>query len=156
METIEFRPSDKQFVIDELFSIVMAIVFFVVGGMDVPCSSIFFCVALLFCIVIIYKYFYIRLTIYRITEEQLIYEHGVFTRSRDYVELYRIVDYDEKSSFLQQILGLKTITVISGDRSTPRLNIIGLPEQSDLVSTLRERVSYNRNRMNIHEFANYI
>ena len=94
--------------------------------------------------------------IYRITEEQLIYEHGVFTRSRDFVELYRIVDYDERSSFLQQILGIKTITVTSGDRSTPRLNIIGVPEHSDLVSTLRERVSYNRKRMNIHEFANYI
>lgn len=156
MQTIEIRPSWRQFIIDELFSIVMTIVLFVIGGMEIPCSSVFFCAALLFCLAIIYKYFYLKLIIYRITEEQLIYEHGVFTRSRDYVELYRIVDYDEKSSFLQQILCIKTITVTSGDRSTPRLNIIGVPEQSDVVSLLRERVAYNRARMNIHEFANYV
>ena len=92
---------------------------------------------------------------YTITEQQLIYEHGVFTRSRDFVELYRIVDYDERSTFMQQLMGLKTISIYSGDRSTPKLDIIGMKEKSDLVDILRERVSYNRSRMNIHEFANY-
>ena len=37
----------------------------------------------------------------------------------------------------------------------PKLLIIGIKEQTDIVTPLRERVSYNRKRMNIHEFANY-
>ena len=32
---------------------------------------------------------------------------------------------------------------------------IGIREGTDIVDCLRERVSYNRKRMNIHEFANY-
>ena len=93
---------------------------------------------------------------YTITDQQLIYEHGVFTRNRDFVELYRIVDYDERGNFLQQLMGLKTISIYSGDKSTPKLDIIKKKEKSDLVNVLRERVSYNRSRMNIHEFANYV
>ena len=43
----------------------------------------------------------------------------------------------------------------SGDRTMPKLLIIGIREGTDIVDCLRERVSYNRKRMNIHEFANY-
>lgn len=57
---------------------------------------------------------------------------------------------------MQQLIGLKTISIYSGDRSTPKLDIIGVKEKSDLIDVLRERVSYNRSRMNIHEFANYV
>jgi uncharacterized membrane protein YdbT with pleckstrin-like domain len=102
-----------------------------------------------------YSMVYLRQMEYTITGEQLVYEHGVFTRSRDYIELYRVVDFDEKRSFLQLLLGLKTIVVHSGDRTMPKLKIIGIREKADVVSCLRERVSYNRKRMNIHEFANY-
>ena len=37
----------------------------------------------------------------------------------------------------------------------PKLRIIGIREDAQVVECLRERVSYNRKRMNIHEFANY-
>ena len=47
------------------------------------------------------------------------------------------------------------IVVHSGDRTMPKLKIIGIREKADVVGCLRERVSYNRKRMNIHEFANY-
>jgi uncharacterized membrane protein YdbT with pleckstrin-like domain len=129
---------------------------FIVGGMDIPFSSIFFCVALAITFLAYYNYIYLRSMEYTITDQQLIYEHGVFTRNRDFVELYRIVDYDERGTFLQQLMGLKTISIYSGDKSTPKLDIIGVKEKSDLVNVLRERVSYNRSRMNIHEFANYV
>ena len=65
------------------------------------------------------------------------------------------MDFDERRSFLQLLLGLKTIVVHSGDRTMPKLRIIGIREKADVVECLRERVSYNRQRMNIHEFANY-
>jgi len=54
------------------------------------------------------------------------------------------------------ILGLKTIIIHSGDRTTPNLKIVGVRERTEIVNTLRERVAFNRLRMNIHEFANYI
>ena len=45
--------------------------------------------------------------LYTITGEQLVYEHGVFSRSRDYIELYRIVDFDG--------LKLKTVCEVKRD-----------------------------------------
>ena len=110
---------------------------------------------LLLALKVCYSLVFLRKMVYTITGEQLVYEHGVFTRNRDYIELYRVVDFDERRSFLQLLLGLKTIVVHSGDRTLPKLRIIGIREAADVVGCLRERVSYNRKRMNIHEFANY-
>ena len=155
-EDVSIRPDWRQLLIDELLSILAAVVLLIVGGLDgVPYHSVFFCVALALGFKVYYRIVYLRTMLYTITGEQLVYEHGVFSRSRDYIELYRIVDFDEKRSFLQLLLGLKTIVIHSGDRTAPKLNIIGIREGTDIVTPLRERVSYNRKRMNIHEFANY-
>ena len=153
---VQIRPDWRQLLIDELVSILGALALLVVGGLDsVPYHSVFFCIALVLVFKVYYRLVYLRGIHYTITGEQLVYEHGVFTRSRDYIELYRIVDFDEKRNFLQLILGLKTIVVHSGDRTMPKLRIIGIREGTEVVECLRERVSYNRKRMDIHEFANY-
>lgn len=153
---VHIKPDWRQLLTDELLSIAAAIVLLVVGGLDaVPYHSVFFCVALAIGFKVYYRLVYLRTMQYTITGEQLVYEHGVFTRSRDYIELYRVVDFDESRSFLQLILGLKTIVVHSGDRTMPKLRIVGIREGTDVVGCLRERVSFNRKRMNIHEFANY-
>ncbi len=154
-EDVRIRPDWRQLLIDELMSILAAVVLLIIGGLDsVQYHSVFFCLAMALGFKVYYRIVYLRTMLYTITGEQLVYEHGVFSRSRDYIELYRIVDFDEKRSFLQLILGLKTVVVHSGDRTMPKLLIIGIRERNDIVTPLRERVSYNRKRMNIHEFAN--
>ena len=155
-EDVSLRPSWRQLLIDELVSILGALALIVIGGLDgVPAHTLLLCLGLALVVKVCYRLVYLRQMVYTITGEQLVYEHGVFSRSRDYIELYRVVDFDEKRSFLQLLLGLKTIVVHSGDRTMPKLRIIGVREKEDIVGCLRERVSYNRKRMNIHEFANY-
>ena len=150
------RPSWRQLLIDEGLSILGALALLVAGGLDaVPYRSVLLGVGLLLVLKVSYSLLFLRKMVYTITGEQLVYEHGVFSQSRDYIELYRVVDFDEKRSFLQLLLGLKTIVVHSGDRTMPKLKIIGIREKADVVGCLRERVAYNRKRMNIHEFANY-
>ena len=155
-EDVSLRPSWRQLLIDELVSILGALALIVVGGLDgVPAHTLLLCLGLALVVKVCYRLVYLRQMEYTITGEQLVYEHGVFSRSRDYIELYRVVDFDEKRSFLQLLLGLKTIVVHSGDRTMPKLRMVGIREAADVVGCLRERVSYNRKRMNIHEFANY-
>ena len=155
-EDVSLRPSWRQLLIDELVSILGALALIVVGGLDgVPAHTLLLCLGLALVVKVCYRLVYLRQMVYTITGEQLVYEHGVFSRSRDYIELYRVVDFDEKRSFLQLLLGLKTIVVHSGDRTMPKLRMVGIREAADVVGCLRERVSYNRKRMNIHEFANY-
>lgn len=103
---------------------------------------------------LLYSFIYIRRMEYRIDSSQLVFEHGIFTRSSDYMELYRIVDFREKRNFMEQICGLKTIRIYSGDRTMPKLDIIGVPNRFDIVSKLRERVIYNRLRNGVYEITN--
>ncbi len=150
------RPDWRQLLIDEPVPIIGALGLIVIGGLDaVPCRSLFLCLGLALALKVCYALVNLRKTVWTITGEQLVYEHGVFSRSRDYIELYRVVDFDEKRSFLQLLMGLTTIVVHSGDRTMPKLRMTGIREASDIVACLRERVSYNRKRTNIHEFANY-
>ena len=150
------RPDWRQLLIDEPVPIIGALALIIAGGLDaVPCRSLLLCLGLALVLKVCYAFVFLRKMVWTITGEQLVYEHGVFTRSRDYIELYRVVDFDEKRSFLQLLLGLKTIVVHSGDRTMPKLRMTGIREAADVVGCLRERVSYNRKRMNIHEFANY-
>lgn len=100
------------------------------------------------------RFIYLRRTEYLISSEQIIYRHGVFTRSCDYMELYRVVDFREHRSFLQQLSGLKTVSVYSGDRMTPKLDICGVEYRMDLVGHIRERVETNKRRKGIYEITN--
>ena len=100
------------------------------------------------------RYLYLSRMRYAINEEQLQYEYGIFSVQRDYIELYRVVDYSEQRSFLQMLFGLKTVSIYSGDKTCPRLDIIGVKGDTDLLTMRRERVEYNKKKHNIHEFTN--
>ena len=92
--------------------------------------------------------------VYVISDQQLKYEFGIFSRAKVFIELCRVVDYSEQRSFLQILLGLKTVSIYSGDRTRPRLDIIGVPDKMNLINTIRERVEINKKQRNIHEFTN--
>ena len=113
---------------------------FAFAGMEnMPFKGFILQVAFLLVLFILYKFAYLKRLSYYVSGEQLIIQHGVFTTNNNYIELYRIVDYDERRSFIQQIVGLKTVTIYSGDRTTPHLDIIGVPVKIDLVAIIRER-----------------
>ncbi len=106
-------------------------------------------------LVLLYRYIYLRRTRYDITAEQLVCEQGVLTRKVDYMELYRIVDFQEKQSILQQICGLKTVSILSMDRNTPRLDLPGMKSGDGIVALIRERVEYNKRKKGIYEITNH-
>ena len=86
--------------------------------------------------------------------ETLCRTSGVLSRSTDYIELYRIVDYQESRTLLQRMLGVKTVTVYSTDKSDAVSDILGVPAGMDLVGMLREKVEECKKERNIYEIAN--
>jgi uncharacterized membrane protein YdbT with pleckstrin-like domain len=103
---------------------------FIAGGMDeMPLANLCLIFAALLAIRLLYTFIYLRRIECRINEEQLIMNHGVFTRKSDYMELYRIVDFNEHRTLMQQICGLKTVPSIQANRSTPKLDIIGVKKR---------------------------
>lgn len=156
IQGIVLQPHAGQFVIDELPTLVLCCAGWVYGGMEgLPFTALAVSVAFLFSLVLLYRFIYLRRIRYRIGAEQLISEHGIIRRKVDYMEMYRIVDFGERQSLLQQLCGLKTVSIFSMDRSTPRLDLIGIKHGDDIVTLIRERVEYNKRKKGIYEITNH-
>lgn len=145
---VVLRPHGMQFVIDELHLVSVCVAGLVYGGMVTA-------VSLFLLLVLAYRFIYLRLIRYRIGGEQLVSEHGLLLRKVDYMELYRIVDFQEHQSLLQQLCGLKTVIIFSMDRNTPRLELTGIRRSDDIVPLIRERVEYNKRKKGIYEITNH-
>lgn len=154
-ENMTIIPNRGEFLIENfLLLIVIPMVGILLGYKEFPFRWVFYLILLVSSLYVLYRYTYIRRMKYHITEEQLVLERGVVTIQRDYLELYRVVDYDERRNFFEQLLGLKTVTIHSGDRRTPFLEIKGVKENVNLVDIIRERVEYNKIRKGVYELTN--
>ena len=117
------------------------------AGMDgLPLTHLILALTLILSLILLYRFIYLKRMTYSVGNEQFVFEYGVFHRKVDYLELYRI--------FIQQLCGLKTVSIYSGDRTTPRLDIIGVKNGCEYVSLIRERVEYNKRRKGIYEITN--
>ena len=76
---ILLRPHTGQFVIDELPLMFVCMAGLVYGGMEgLPLSSMARIVSLFLLLVLLYRFIYLRRIRYRVGEEQLVSEHGIF------------------------------------------------------------------------------
>jgi uncharacterized membrane protein YdbT with pleckstrin-like domain len=98
----------------------------------------------------VYRYLFIRRTIYQITAEVLRFSRGLFFRRTDTVELFRVKDYILTRSFLLQLFGLMDVTLKTTDPENPVVWLRGIP-YSDLIDTLRDRIIDTRKNNRIYE-----
>ena len=158
IDTIQLRPHLLQYFINEWWYALLCVMSFAIAGLDmmegstIPCLLMW--LGILLALYLAYQLMYMLRMRYVVTEEQLIFLHGVFQHSTDYMELYRVVDYQQNRTLLQQLLGLKTVTILSGDRNMRRLDIIGVCEKENIVSEIRKRVEMNKRMKSIYEITN--
>lgn len=151
--TITLRPSFLQWVTDKCGWIAVNIIgYCLYADSELPTALLVLMIAM--SLHLLYMLLYLRLMKFTVTDQQIMYRHGVFNRKMEFIELYRVIDFHEDVSFIQNIFDIKTVTVYSGDRTTPRLRIPGIALDYPLVQTLRERVEYNKRRKGIYEITN--
>ena len=153
---LTLRPHWLQFTINQMGWMILGIILFACyfySGTQVF-RNIFLLMVTADILYLLYQVLYIARMEYIITGDQLIILHGVISHSTDYMELYRVVDYQQHRSFFQQIMGMKTVVIYSGDRNTPVMNLIGMKEDIDVVGMIRERVEYNKQLKHIYEITN--
>ena len=155
---IKFRPDGRQYLANHMgmFFFTMG-VFCLAGYDDLVTGNLRTALLVVGFILVLYQlwlYLYVKRTRYSVGSEQIIHEYGVLSTQRNYIELYRVVDYEESQSFMQVLLGIKTVTIYSGDRTCPKLDMVGVGENASLIWQIRERVEYNKLKRNIHEFTN--
>jgi hypothetical protein len=88
-------------------------------------------------------------TRFEITTQRVRIERGVFSRSRQDVELYRIDDIALEQPLGMRVLGQGILLLRSTDRSTPEVRIQGLPNLASLADKLRECSLRERERRGV-------
>ena len=152
---ITLRPHWGQYIISQGFMFLVSLVLFLVAGHDaITFKMPFLVLGTVTMLMTLYSCLYLSKLQYVISAEQLIVQQGVFHRTSDYIELYRIVDFSEQRDILEQFFGLKTISIYSGDRTNPKLDICGVQEKVDVVGIIRERVEYNKQIKGVYEITN--
>lgn len=152
---MSLRPHWIQFVIDEMFWLMLCITAFAVYACgDFFLVETFLYIGAALMAYLLYRLVYLARMEYIVTGDQIIFLHGVINHSTDYMELYRVIDYRQQRTLMQQIAGLKTVVIYSGDRNTPVMHIIGMENKKDVIAEIRERVEYNKTKKHIYEITN--
>jgi membrane protein YdbS with pleckstrin-like domain len=89
-------------------------------------------------IVLTVSVFRLRTTHYRLTNQRLVVEQGILSRTLDEVDLRTVDDSGFSQSPLERLQNIGTVWIIASDRATPRLTLRGIPEPRALREKIRE------------------
>jgi len=81
-----------------------------------------------------------RTTRYRITNYRIDYERGILKKKIDTMELWHVDDISFEQGLLDRIMRVGCIKVLSDDRTTPQLDLHGIPNPRPIFDSLRQRV----------------
>lgn len=111
------------------------------------------CLVLVGFVIILLKWIENLGTAYEITEERLILRKGIFVKSIDEIELYRVKDVRLDFSLVNQWAGIGTITIASSDETTRNgpLVIRDVEQAHDRRERLRTLVDAARQKRRVRE-----
>lgn len=69
---------------------------------------------------------------YRITNQRIVIDRGIFSKKMEQLDLYRIADFTVERPFGQRILGTGNIRLNTFDKTTPVVELQGL--KTDVVA----------------------
>ena len=102
-------------------------------------------------IVFLVKFLELQYTRYRITDQRLQITTGVFSRTTKNLELYRVKDVRLHRSFLQRMVDIGTIELITSDFSMKLFHLVGLPDSISLFERMRRAVEDMRVARGVRE-----
>ena len=150
------KASNKYFITENFFLIFLFFLTMLFSGYDnnkMICIGAISSFVILF-FVLVWKMIEMKTTKWIITQEQIVYERGVLYRKKDYIELYRIIDFQEEQSLIERVFKIKKIIIASGDKSHPRLIVYGLRRDDEIINFLREGVEANKKLKRVYEISN--
>lgn len=90
-----------------------------------------------------------RSTHIRVSSQTIDIESGIFGRTIDTLQLWRIRDIDFEQTFTERLLGIARIRILSHDQRQPNLVLRGLPGSRDLFDRIRDQISIARQARNV-------
>ena len=90
---------------------------------------------------------------FEVTEDRLIVRRGIFVKSLDEIELYRVKDIRLDFSLINQWAGIGTITIVSSDETTRQAPLVipHVERAAERRETLRDLVDKARQKRRVRE-----
>ena len=99
--------------------------------------------------IILYRVLFWKLVSYEISPEQIKYTRGILQRKIDFLEMYRVKDFDQRQSLIMNMLGIMHIRMMTSDISHPMLEMKGIPT-SNIADVLRALVEQSRKENRVY------
>jgi hypothetical protein len=79
----------------------------------------------------------VKSTHYRLTNQRLLIESGLLSKSVDEIDLRYVDDLEFRQSLLDRLLGIGQVFVVSSDKLAPKLTIQGIKDPRGLREKIR-------------------
>ncbi len=99
----------------------------------------------------IWHWLKVKCRVYTITSERLLIDDGVFNKTQDTLELYRVRDLQITEPFALRLFGLQNVHLLATDLTTENLMIDYVPSNLNLRDKLREQIEECRKRKGVRE-----
>jgi uncharacterized membrane protein YdbT with pleckstrin-like domain len=101
--------------------------------------------------VAIAKHIGLKSTRITLTNQRLRIRSGIFNKTMEEIELYRVKDWTFTEPFLMRMMGYGSVQILSSDRSAPEVNLTWLKGAPALAESLRAAVESVRDRKRVRE-----
>jgi uncharacterized membrane protein YdbT with pleckstrin-like domain len=88
-------------------------------------------------VVIVLAFARIKTTIYTVTSQRVMIETGLTTKKVEDIDLRYIDDTQFDQSFINRILGIGNVTIVSSDRTSPTYTLRGIPDPRGVRELIR-------------------
>lgn len=99
----------------------------------------------------IYRWLAVKCTRYTLTSERLRKSTGILSKHFDDVELYRVKDMTISQPFIQRLVGLGTLALVTSDATTPTVVLPAIADPHRVHDLLRAEVERRRRERGVRE-----
>jgi len=100
---------------------------------------------------LVYHILRVYCTRYEIDTEELKYYSGILNRKHEFIELYRVKDFQVDRPLIYRMFGMGNLIIYTSDKTTPVFRLQAIRKPEDTYTILRSLVELNRREKHVFE-----
>src|SRR5215470_245039 len=97
------------------------------------------------------RYLQTKCKVFELTTQRFKITSGVFTKTTETLELYRVKDIETRQPFLSRLVGIENVQMTTSDASSPLVLVDAVPSSIGFADKLRNQVETIRQQKRVRE-----
>src|SRR5262245_45625848 len=97
------------------------------------------------------RYLQTKCKVFELTTQRFKITSGVFTKTTETLELYRVKDIQTRQPFLSRLVGIENVHMTTSDASSPTVSVDAVPSSVGFADKLRHQVELIRQQKRVRE-----